>query len=103
MRIVIENTDGQATVDPILLRNSGSCSQHSGTPDAEYRSTVHNIATCVHLLPSTSSSLASNIVTSITNGRNPPTLTAKKLMWLSAQLSIDWPNSESCSVSMTPE
>lgn len=35
-------------------------------------------------------SLAPDIVTAIINGRNPPQLTAKKLMRLSPQLPIDW-------------
>jgi site-specific DNA recombinase len=35
-------------------------------------------------------SLAPDIVTAIINGRNPPQLTAKKLMRLTPQLPIDW-------------
>jgi site-specific DNA recombinase len=34
--------------------------------------------------------LAPEIVTAIVNGRNPPQLTAKKLMRLSPRLPIDW-------------
>jgi len=35
-------------------------------------------------------SLAPDVVTAIVDGRNPPQLTAKKLMRLSPQLPIDW-------------
>jgi hypothetical protein len=35
-------------------------------------------------------SLAPDIVTAIINGRNPPQLTAKRLMRLSPRLPIDW-------------
>jgi hypothetical protein len=35
-------------------------------------------------------SLASDITTAIINGKNPPQLTAKKLMQLALQIPIDW-------------
>jgi hypothetical protein len=34
--------------------------------------------------------LAPDIVTAIVNGKNPPQLTAKKLMRLALEISIDW-------------
>jgi site-specific DNA recombinase len=43
-------------------------------------------ADCLLRLPS----LAPDIITAIINGRNPPQLTAKKLMRLTPQLPIDW-------------
>ncbi len=35
-------------------------------------------------------SLAPDIITAIINGKNPPQLTAKKLMRLTTQIPIDW-------------
>jgi len=35
-------------------------------------------------------SLAPDIITAIVNGKNPPQLTAKKLMRLALELSVDW-------------
>ena len=35
-------------------------------------------------------SLAPDIVTAIVNGKNPPQLTAKKLMRLTPQIPVDW-------------
>ena len=41
-------------------------------------------------------SLAPDIITAIINGKNPPQLTAKKLMRLTPQIPVDWANSASC-------
>ena len=35
-------------------------------------------------------SLAPDIITAIVNGKNPPQLTAKKLMRLAPQIPVDW-------------
>ena len=35
-------------------------------------------------------SLAPDIITAIVNGKNPPQLTAKKLMRLTPQIPVDW-------------
>jgi site-specific DNA recombinase len=35
-------------------------------------------------------SLAPDIITAITNGKNPPQLTPKKLMRLTPQIPVDW-------------
>jgi site-specific DNA recombinase len=35
-------------------------------------------------------SLAPDIITAIVNGKNPPQLTAKKLMRLTLQIPVDW-------------
>ena len=36
------------------------------------------------------SSLAPDIITAIVNGKNPPQLTAKKLMRLALEIPVDW-------------
>jgi site-specific DNA recombinase len=36
------------------------------------------------------STLAPDIITAIVNGKNPPQLTAKKLMRLTPQIPVDW-------------
>ena len=58
--------------------------------------TVHDVASEEHVSAAyiysilRLSSLAPDIVSAIVNGRNPPQLTAKKLMRLSPRLPIDW-------------
>ncbi len=58
--------------------------------------TVHAIASQEHLTPGYVSrllrlpSLAPDIITAIVNGKNPPQLTAKKLMRLALEIPVDW-------------
>ena len=58
--------------------------------------TLHAIARQKHVTPGyvsrllRVSSLAPDIVTAIVNGKNPPQLTAKKLMRLALEIPIDW-------------
>jgi site-specific DNA recombinase len=58
--------------------------------------TLHAIARQEHVTPGYISRLlrlpllAPDIVTAIVNGKNPPQLTAKKLMRLALQIPVDW-------------
>ena len=58
--------------------------------------TLHAIASQEHITPGYVSrllrlpSLAPDIITTIINGRNPPQLTAKKLMRLALEIPVDW-------------
>ena len=57
---------------------------------------LHAIASKEHVTPGYISrlmrlpSLAPDIVTAIINGKNPPQLTAKKLMRLALEMPVDW-------------
>jgi len=58
--------------------------------------TLHAIASQEHVTPGyvsrllRLSSLAPDIITAIVNGKNPPQLTAKKLMRLALEIPVDW-------------
>ena len=58
--------------------------------------TLHAIASEEHVTPGYVSrllrlpSLAPDITTAIINGKNPPQLTAKKLMRLALEIPVDW-------------
>jgi site-specific DNA recombinase len=58
--------------------------------------TLHAIASQDHLTPGCISrllrlpSLAPDIITAIVSGKNPPQLTAEKLMRLTLELPVDW-------------
>jgi site-specific DNA recombinase len=58
--------------------------------------TLHAIASQDHLTPGYISrllrlpSLAPDIITAIVSGKNPPQLTAEKLMRLTLELPVDW-------------
>ena len=58
--------------------------------------TLHDIASQEHVTPGyvsrllRLSSLAPDIITAIVDGKNPPQLTAKKLMRLALQIPVDW-------------
>ena len=96
MRILVENADDQAIADPSLLRVIARAHDIQERLIQNTDLTVHDIARQEQVsgayvyyllrLPS----LAPDIVTAIINGRNPPQLTAKKLMRLTHQLPIDW-------------
>ena len=96
MKMLVENTDDQAMADPGLLRIVARAhdiqerlmqntdltvrviaSQEQVTPDYVYR---------LLRLPT----LAPDIITAIVNGKNPPQLTAKKLMRLTPQIPVEW-------------
>jgi site-specific DNA recombinase len=96
MRMLVENSDDQPTPDPALLRIIARAHdiQERLMQDADL--TVHMIASEERVsanyiyrllrLPS----LAPDIITAIVNGKNPPQLTAKKLMRMTPQIPIDW-------------
>ena len=58
--------------------------------------TLHAFASQEHVTPGyvsrllRLSSLAPDIITAIVNGKNPPQLTAKKLMRLALEIPVDW-------------
>jgi site-specific DNA recombinase len=96
MKMLVENSDGQLTPDPALLRIVARAHDIQASLMQNTDLTVHAIAHQERVsanyiyrllrLPS----LAPDIITSIINGKNPPQLTAKKLMRLTTQIPFDW-------------
>jgi DNA invertase Pin-like site-specific DNA recombinase len=96
MRMMVENAHDQTLADPGLRRviarahDIHECLMH-GTD-----LTLHAIASQERVTPGYISRLlrlpllAPDIVTAIVNGKNPPQLTAKKLMRLALEIPIDW-------------
>ena len=96
MRMLVENTDEQTTADPGLLRIISRAHDIQARLMQNTDLTVHVIASqqrvsanyvyrLLRLPP-----LAPDIITAIINGKNPPQLTAKKLMRLTPQIPVDW-------------
>jgi site-specific DNA recombinase len=96
MKMLVENTDDQTKADPGLLRivARGHDIQERLLQNSEL--TLHAIASQHHITPGYVSrllrlpSLAPDIITAIVNGKNPPQLTAKKLMRLVLEIPVDW-------------
>ena len=96
MRMLVENSYGQTTADPSLLRIIARAHDIQARLIQNTDLTVQNIAReervsgayvcCLLRLPS----LAPDIITAIINGKNPPQLTAKELMRLTPQIPVDW-------------
>jgi len=96
MRTLVENADGQTSADPGLLRLIARAHNIQNRLMQDTDLTVPAIASHERLtigylsrllrLPS----LAPDIITAIINGKNPPHLTAKKLMRLVPQIPVDW-------------
>jgi DNA invertase Pin-like site-specific DNA recombinase len=96
MRMLVENTDDQTTADPGLLRIVARAHDIQARLIQNTDLTVHVIASQERVsanyvyrllrLPS----LAPDIITAIVNGKNPPQLTAKRLMRLTPQIPVDW-------------
>jgi len=96
MRMLVENTDDQRTADPGLLRIVARAHEIQEGLMQNTDLTVHVIASQERVsanyvyrllrLPT----LAPDIITAIVNGKNPPQLTAKKLMRLTPQIPVDW-------------
>ena len=96
MRMLVENTDDQTTADPGLLRIVARAHDIQERLMQNTDLTVHVIASQEQVsanyvyrllrLPA----LAPDIITAIVNGKNPPQLTAKKLMRLTPQIPVDW-------------
>ena len=96
MRMLVENADQQTSADPGLLRIIARAHDIHARMVQSTDLTVHAIASQEHVTPGYISrllrlpSLAPDIVTAIVNGKNPPQLTAKKLMRMALELPIDW-------------
>lgn len=96
MRMLVENADGQTSAYPGLLRIVARAHDFQERLAQDPNLTVPALANQERLtigylsrllrLPS----LAPDIVTAIINGKNPPQLTAKKLMRLTAHIPVDW-------------
>jgi site-specific DNA recombinase len=96
MRMLIENSDDQTTADPGLLRIVARAHDIQERLTQNTDLTVHVIASQERVsanyvyrllrLPT----LAPDIISAIVNGKNPPQLTAKKLMRLTPQIPVDW-------------
>jgi site-specific DNA recombinase len=96
MRMLVESTDEQTTADPGLLRIVARAHEIQARLMQNTDLTVHVIASQERVsanyvyrllrLPA----LAPDIITAIVNGKNPPQLTAKKLMRLTPQIPVDW-------------
>jgi hypothetical protein len=94
--MLVENSDDQMIADPGLLRIVARAHDIQARLMQNIDLTVHVIANQERVsanyvyrllrLPS----LAPDIITAIINGKNPPQLTAKKLMRLTPQIPIDW-------------
>ena len=96
MRMLVENSEDQTTADPGLLRIIARAHDIQARLTQKTDLTLHSIASQEHVSAGYVSrllrlpSLAPDIVTAIINGKNPPHLTAKKLMRLALQLPVDW-------------
>jgi site-specific DNA recombinase len=96
MKMLVENTDDQTTADPGLLRIVARAHEIQERLRQNTDLTVHVIASHERVsanyvyrllrLPT----LAPDIITAIVNGKNPPQLTAKKLMRMTPQIPVDW-------------
>ena len=96
MRMLVENSDDQTDADPGLLRIVARAHDIQARLMQDTELTVHMIARQERVsanyvyrllrIPS----LAPDIITGIINGKNPPQLTAKKLMRLTPQIPVGW-------------
>jgi DNA invertase Pin-like site-specific DNA recombinase len=96
MRMLVENTHDQTEADPALLRIVARAHDIQERLRQNGELTLHAIASEEHVTPGYVSrllrlpSLAPDITTAIINGKNPPQLTAKKLMRLALEIPVDW-------------
>jgi site-specific DNA recombinase len=96
MRMLVENSDDQTLADPGLLRIIARAHDIHARLMQSADLTLHAIASQERVTPGYISRLlrlpllAPYIVTAIVNGKNPPHLTAKKLMRLALPIPIDW-------------
>ena len=96
MKMLVENTDDQTEADPALLRIVARAHDIQERLLQNGELTLHAIASEEHVTPGYVSrllrlpSLAPDIITAIINGKNPPQLTAKKLMRLALEIPVDW-------------
>jgi len=96
MKMLVENSDDQTKAHPGLLRIIARAHDLQQRVMQTNDLTLHAIASQEHVTPGYVSrllrlpSLAPDIITAIVNGKNPPQLTAKKLMRLALELPVDW-------------
>ena len=96
MKMLVENTDDQTKADPALLRIVARAHDIQERLMQKSGLTLHAIASQEHVTPGyvsrllRLSSLAPDIITAIVNGKNPPQLTAKKLMRLALEIPVAW-------------
>jgi site-specific DNA recombinase len=96
MRMLVENGDDQTLADPGLLRIIARAHDIQVRLMQSTDLPLHVIASQERVTPGYVSRLlrlpllAPDIVTAIVNGKNPPQLTAKKLMRLALEIPIDW-------------
>jgi site-specific DNA recombinase len=96
IKMLVENTDDQIEADPALLRVVARAHDIQERLIQKSELTLHAIASQEHVTPGyvsrllRLSSLAPDIIAAIINGKNPPQLTAKKLMRLALELPVDW-------------
>ena len=96
MKMLVENTHDQTEADPALLRIVARAHDIQECLMQKSGLTLHAIASQEHVTPGyisrllRLSSLAPDIITAIVNGKNPPQLSAKKLMRLALEIPVDW-------------
>ena len=96
MRMVVANAHDQTLADPGLLRIIARAHDIHARLMQSTDLTLHAIATQERVTPGYVSRLlrlpllAPDIVTAIVNGKNPPQLTAKRLMRLALEIPINW-------------
>ena len=96
MKMLVENTDDQIEADPALLQIVARAHDIQERLMQKSGLTLHAIASQEHVTPGyvsrllRLSSLAPDIITAIVNGKNPPQLTAKKLMRLALEIPVEW-------------
>ena len=94
--MLVENADDQTLADAGLLRIIARAHDIQGRLMQSTDLPLHVIANQERVTPGYVSRLlrlpllAPDIVSAIVNGKNPPHLTAKKLMRLALQIPIDW-------------
>jgi site-specific DNA recombinase len=96
MKMLVENADDQTEADPALLRIVARAHDIQERLMQKSGLTLHAIASQERVTPGyvsrllRLSSLAPDIITAIVNGKNPPQLTAKKLMRLALEIPVHW-------------
>jgi hypothetical protein len=96
MRMLVENADDRTLADPGLLRIIARAHDIQARLMQSTDLTLHATASQERVTPGYVSRLlrlpllAPDIVTAIVDGKNPPQLTAKKLMRLALEIPIDW-------------
>ena len=94
--MLVENSGDRTKADPGLLRIIARAHDLQDRVMQNSGLTLHAVASQEHVTPGYISrllrlpSLAPDIITAIINGKNPPQLTAKKLMRFALELPVDW-------------